>query len=64
MQVFYRYQLYRVAAKANLSQFPNRQAGYASVLFLAIFATIDLTYFHCITQGWSLHNVLKSSPLA
>lgn len=51
MQVFYSYLLYRVAAKANLSQFPNRQAGYASVLFLAIFAAIGLAVFSLYDSG-------------
>lgn len=51
MQVFYRYQLYRAAAKANLSRFPHRQAGYASVLFLAIFAAIGLAVFSLYDSG-------------
>ncbi|QTE86621.1 TadE/TadG family type IV pilus assembly protein [Shewanella algae] len=51
MQVFYRYLLYRAAAKANLSRFPHRQAGYASVLFLAIFAAIGLAVFSLYDSG-------------
>lgn len=51
MQVFYRYFAYRAAAKANLSRLPQRQAGYASVLFLAIFAAIALAVFSLYDSG-------------
>lgn len=37
--------------KANLSRFPHRQAGYASVLFLAIFAAIGLAVFSLYDSG-------------
>ncbi|BCV68552.1 hypothetical protein ACRTDJ_18540 [Shewanella algae] len=51
MQVFYRYLLYRIAAKANLSRLSQQQTGYASVLFLAIFAAIGLAVFSLYDSG-------------
>ncbi len=51
MQVFYRYLLRRAAANANLTRFNQRQTGYASVLFLAIFAAIGLAIFSLYDAG-------------
>ncbi len=51
MQVFYRYLLYRIAAKANLSRLSHRQTGYARGPFLMIFAAIGLAVFSLYNSG-------------